>query len=263
MAMTIAPDAPLATIAGWPINIANQGQAIAKITDAAARGESFSVCTLNLDHLDKLKHESGFRRAYSMARFVTADGAPVAFLASLQGNTIERTTGADLVLPLTRAAAERRLPIYLFGTRPEVLAGASKVLASHAGDKLDIVGSSSPARDFDPEGVAAEEALDAIAASGARLCLIALGAPKQEIFAARGVARGVPCGFVSIGAALDFLVGEQVRAPVFMQKIGMEWFWRLASNPVRLTRRYARCAVVLAEIALVAPAKRAIGKASS
>ena len=263
MAMTIAPDAPLATIAGWPINIAHQRQAIADVTGAAARGESFAVFTLNLDHLDKLKRDARFQRAYAMARFITADGAPVAYLASLQGIPVERTTGADLVLPLARAAAEQSLPLYLFGTRPEVLDGASKVLASHAGGRLDIVGSSSPARDFDPEGPAADAALDAIAASGARLCYVALGAPKQEIFAARGVARGIPCGFVCIGAGLDFLVGEQVRAPMFMQKIGMEWFWRLASNPTRMAGRYARCALVLAEIGLVAPAKRAIGKVFS
>lgn len=260
MATMTAPKTPLATIAGWPINIANQVQAIAEITDAAAHGESFSVCTLNLDHLDKLKREARLQHAYSMARFVTADGAPVALLASLQGTPVERTTGADLVVPLACAAAERGLPIYLFGTRPEVLAGASKVLAAHAGSRLEIVGSSSPARDFDPEGPEADAALDAIAASGARLCFVALGAPKQEVFSARGVTKGVRTGFVSIGAGLDFLVGEQVRAPAFMQKIGMEWFWRLASDPMRMTRRYARCAVVLAEIALVSPTKRAIGK---
>ncbi len=261
MAMTTVPEPPLAMIAGWPINIANQGQAIAAITGAAVRGESFAAFTLNLDHLDKLKREERFKRAYAMARFITADGAPVALLASLQGTRIERTTGADLVIPLAIAAAEHDLPIYLFGTRPEVLAGASKVLAGHAGPRLDIVASSSPERNFDAEGPAADAALDAIAASGARLCFVALGAPKQEIFAARAVARGVRCGFVCIGAGLDFLVGEQVRAPLIMQKIGLEWFWRLANDPLRLAQRYARCAVVLAEIALVAPAKRALGKA--
>jgi exopolysaccharide biosynthesis WecB/TagA/CpsF family protein len=263
MAMTTAHASPLATVAGWPINIANQGQAITAITDAAARGESFSVCTLNLDHLDKLKRDARFQQAYATARFVTADGAPVAFLASLQGHQIERTTGADLVIPLACAAATRGLPIYLFGTRPQVLTGASKVLASHAGRGLEIVGSASPAHNFNPEGPEADEALDAIAKSGARLCFVALGAPKQEIFAARGVARGVRCGFVSIGAGLDFLVGEQVRAPVFMRRVGLEWFWRLVSDPTRMARRYGRCAIVLAEIALVAPAKRALGRASS
>ena len=90
------------------------------------------------------------------------------------------------------------------------------------------------------------------------MCFVALGAPKQEIFAARAVARGVQVGFVCIGAALDFLVGAQVRAPAIMQTFGLEWLWRLASDPGRLAKRYALCAIVLAEIALVAPVKRLV-----
>jgi len=251
---------PLARISGRPINIANQRQAVCAIVDAAARGESFAAFTLNLDHLDKLKRDQRFREAYAAARFVTADGAPVAFLASLQGTRVERTTGADLVIPLAAAAAEQGLPVYLFGTEAHILAGAGDVLRQRAGIGLDIVGSASPERNFDPDGAAADAALDAIAASGARLCFVALGAPKQEIFAARAMARNVPVGFVCIGAGLDFLVGAQIRAPAFMQKFGMEWLWRLANDPARLAKRYARCAIVLAEIAVVAPIKRLVGK---
>lgn len=258
MRLAFTPPPTLATIGGWPINIANQGQAVSEIVEAASRGENFAVCTLNLDHLDRLKREARFRDAYAAARFITADGAPVALLASLQGTRIERTTGADLVIPLACAAAVQRLPIYLFGTQPHVLVGAADVLRQHAGTGFEIVGSSSPQRDFDPEGPAADAAMDDIAASGARLCFVALGAPKQEIFAARAVTRGGSTGFVCIGAALDFLVGAQVRAPSIMQKLGLEWFWRLASDPGRLGLRYARCALVLAEISLVAPAKRLV-----
>jgi UDP-N-acetyl-D-mannosaminuronic acid transferase (WecB/TagA/CpsF family) len=70
-------------------------------------------------------------------------------------------------------------------------------------------------------------------------------------------------GFICIGAGLDFLVGAQVRAPSLMQKYGMEWFWRLATNPRRLALRYARCAIVLAEIAIVDPLKaRVFGRSS-
>jgi exopolysaccharide biosynthesis WecB/TagA/CpsF family protein len=257
--MTAGPRT-LATIDGWPVNIANQAQAIAEIVEAAARGESFAAFTLNLDHLDKLKREPRFRTAYALARFVTADGAPVAFLASRQGTRIERTTGADLVVPLACAAAERGLPIYLFGTQPHVLDGATEFLRHRAGPGFEVVGSRSPERDFDPEGAAADAAIDEIAASEARLCFVALGAPKQEIFAARAVARGARTGFVCIGAGLDFLVGAQVRAPAIMQTLGLEWLWRLASDPRRLVQRYMRCAIVLGEIAIVAPTKRRIGR---
>jgi exopolysaccharide biosynthesis WecB/TagA/CpsF family protein len=261
--VTIETFPPLATIDGWPINIADERQVIYAIVGAAGRWESFAVFTLNLDHLDKLRRHPKFRDAYAQARFITADGAPVALLASRQNERIKRTAGADLVVPLARSAAQHRLPVYLFGTSPEVLSGASSYLKQVTGNGLDIVGGTSPERDFDPEGSAADAALDRIAESGARLCFVALGAPKQEIFAARAVARGVEVGFICIGAGLDFLVGAQVRAPSLMQKYGMEWFWRLATNPRRLALRYARCAIVLAEIAIVDPLKaRVFGRSS-
>lgn len=245
----------LATIDGWPVNLASEAEAVQHIAGAAERSEPFSAVTLNLDHLVKLRREPRFRHAYRNARFVTADGAPVARLARLQDPSIERTTGADLVVPLAEAAARRRIPVYLFGSSAGVLARAGRDLVQRTDFALDIAGSAAPAHGFDPEGPEADAALAAIAASGARLCFVALGAPKQEIFAARAVERGIPCGFVCIGAALDFLAGEQIRAPKAMQNNGMEWLWRLLTNPRRLAGRYARCALVLADVAVLAPLK--------
>ncbi len=254
LCLTSATEHPLAAVDGWPVNVAAQAEAIDKITSAALRGESFAVFTLNLDHLVKLRSNALFRKAYMHARFVTADGEPVARLARRQHSRIERTTGADLVVPLARAAAEKKLPVYLYGTSPQVIAGSAADLAERCNGKLDIVGSGAPAMGFDPEGPEADAAIDRIAASGARLCFVALGAPKQEIFAARAVARGVKTGFVCIGAALDFIAGEQSRAPAFMQKHGLEWLWRLASSPRRLGWRYMSCALLLADILIFGPA---------
>ncbi len=245
----------LATIDGWPITIANQRQAVDAIAGAARKGESFAAFTLNLDHLVKLRHEPRFRHAYRSARFITADGAPVARLASMQGARIERTTGADLVVPLAEEAARQSIPVYLFGSSAEVLARAGRDLAGRTDFNLDIAGTFAPEQGFDPEGPESDAALDRIAASGARLCFVALGAPKQEVFAARAVEKGVRVGFVCIGAALDFLAGAQLRAPATMQNNGMEWLWRLFTNPRRLAGRYARCALVLADLVFLAPLK--------
>lgn len=251
---------PIATVDGWPVNVADLGEAVTAIVQSAKRCESFSVFTLNLDHLDKLRRSSRFREAYAKARYITADGAPVAFLAARQGARVQRTPGSDLIAPLALAAAQRAVPIYLYGTTADVLASAGAHLAKLAGPDLRIAGAESPPHGFDPEGAEADAALDRIAASGAGLCLVALGAPKQELFAARAVERDIKVGFVCIGAGLDFLAGTQTRAPGFMQRYGMEWFWRLATNPRRLAIRYARCALVLAEIILLAPMKERLGK---
>jgi exopolysaccharide biosynthesis WecB/TagA/CpsF family protein len=242
----------LAAVDGWPINIANQAEALEAIIDAAHGGEGFALFTLNVDHLVKLRSDATFRRAYREATFVTADGEPVARLARRTEPRIERTTGADLVLPLAEACADAGLPVYLFGTAPDVLARAGARLMQNTGSRLEIAGTLSPAYGFDPESAEADRAIDRIAASGAKVCFVALGAPKQELFAARAKARGIKAGFICIGAGLDFLAGDQVRAPLALQRAGLEWLWRLGSNPRRLALRYAQCGRLLAELTLAA-----------
>ncbi len=250
------PLTPLATVDGWAINLPDQTAAIAAVVSAAKAAQSFTVFTLNLDHLVKLRTSDAFRQAYGAATFVTADGEPVARLARRDDRRIVRTTGADLMLPLAEACAEADLPVFLFGTSPAVLGRAGDRLVQNTGGRLEIAGTLSPPHGFDPEGPEADAAISRIRQSGARVCFVALGAPKQEIFAARAQAQGVEAGFVCIGAALDFLAGEQIRAPHAFQKMGLEWLWRLGSNPRRLAQRYAQCAILLAELTLGVPAGR-------
>lgn len=256
--MRTKPISIRAIVDGWPINIPDQPTAIQSILDAVTRGESFSVFTLNLDHLVKLRSSEGFRRAYRSATFVTADGAPVARFARRTDPSIVRTTGADLVLPLATACASAGVPVFLFGSTPQSLGRAGERLVDNTHGLLEICGTLSPSANFDPEGAEADDALDRIAASGAKICLVALGAPKQELFAARAQARDIKAGFVCIGAGLDFLAGEQVRAPRAFQRAGLEWLWRFGSNPRRLATRYAQCALLLARLTLFGSSGRAV-----
>lgn len=251
----------LASIDGWSITVPTLEAAVAAIAMQAQEGRSFTAFTLNLDHLVKLRRDAQFRDAYHTASLVTADGAPIVWLSRLQGAEVSRATGADLVVPLMAEAARRHLPVYMFGTTGAVLAKVGQQLVERTNGALDIVGTDAPAHGFDPIGPEADAAIQRIAASGARIALIALGAPKQEIFAARAQAQGVQCGFVCIGAALDFLVGAQMRAPRIMQTTGTEWLWRLATNPRRLAARYARCAMVLADLAVVKPLRHRLASA--
>ena len=248
--------APLAIVDGWPIHLANAQDSLETLIAAAERGEGFMFAPLNLDLLVKLRHDAAFVDAMRKARFVIADGAPVAVLARRQNPRIERTTGADLVLPLVEACAARGLPIYLLGSTPEVLDTVSRRLVEHCGGRLRIVGTGSPMLAADARGPAADAAIAAIKESGARLCFLAFGAPKQEILAARALDQGARTGFVCVGAGLDFIAGAQLRAPWLMRNFGMEWLWRLVTNPRRLARRYALCARLLGEIALIEPARR-------
>lgn len=246
-------NAVLAEVDGWSITSPTLPAAVAEIAARAEKAEPFTVFTLNLDHIVKLRRDPALRAAYETASLITADGEPIAWLSRQQGAAITRTTGADLVIPLIEEAAKRHIPIYLFGSSGVALAKASRAFLDRTSGLLDIAGTDAPPDGFDPAGKEADAAIARIAASGARLAFIALGAPKQEIFAARAKAQGVTCGFICIGAAIDFIAGEQLRAPLFMQRSGTEWLWRLATNPRRLAARYAGCAIVLAELVLIKP----------
>ncbi len=249
---------PIAKIGGVGLNLASLDQAVTQIcTDAISRRGS-CVFTLNLDHLVKLKSDPDFARAYKSASYVSADGAPVVFLARRQGAKLERTAGADMIVPLCAEAARRSLPVYFFGSTGPALKGAADDLARRF-PALEIAGMEAPPFGFKPRSRVADEAAERIAASGARICMVALGAPKQEIFAAGAFKAFPEISYLGIGAALDFLSGHQSRAPEFMQKTGTEWIWRLMGNPRRMAGRYGKCALVLADMTLVEPLRQKLG----
>ncbi len=242
-----------AIVDGQTITCPDMDSAVRAIIAKSKSGNGFTVFTLNLDHLVKLRRSADFREAYANAAVVTADGAPVAWLARFQDTTVQRTTGADLLEPLAQAAAEARLPVFLFGTSADVMARAGRELAGRTEDLLDIAGTMAPSAAFDPKGPEADQAIARIKSSAAKLVFVALGAPKQEIFAERARAAGLNCGFVCVGAALDFLAGTQIRAPQAMRNSGTEWLWRLASNPKCFVRRYAECAGLMLDLVVLAP----------
>lgn len=211
----------------------------------------FSLATLNLDHAVKLKRDPAFRAAYLAQSHVVADGNPIVWLCGLAGNRVELIPGSELVDPLTALAAKHGVGVALFGsTEGSLDLAADRMEARYPG--LRVVSKIAPPMGFDPMGDAAAEMLGQIRDSGAGLCFLALGAPKQEILAVRAAELVPNCGFASIGASLDFIAGHQVRAPKWVQKIAMEWFWRMMGNPKRLAARYAACFAILPELGVSA-----------
>jgi exopolysaccharide biosynthesis WecB/TagA/CpsF family protein len=217
--------------------------AVSSIVAAAQRDESFHVCTLNLDHVRHLNANDDFRESYRRARFVTADGFPIVVLGRLAKARIRRTTGADLVEPVCDAASRHGLPVFLLGSNPDTLKETTRRLCERYRG-LEIAGQHSPGPGFDPFSSEADEAIERLRASGAPLCCLALGSPKQEIFADRCLDK-VGSGLLCVGAALDFIAGTQVRAPRLAQRIWLEWLWRMSRNPRRFAPRYARCVAAL------------------
>src|SRR5882757_447914 len=224
---------PNLTVDGVSINVLSLPEAVDSIVSAAQHGDNFSVCTLNLDHVVQLQQRADFRAAYRRARFVTADGFPIVVLSRLLGTRIERTTGADLIEPVCEEARKKGLSIFLLGANDRTL----KMTAKRLSDRftgLQIAGCLAPGSGFDPYSGEADAAIERIRESGARLCFVALGAPRQELFAARCLDELNGTGMLCIGAALDFIAGTQTRAPSLARKTGLEWAWRILREPRRL-----------------------------
>ncbi|MCX7559221.1 WecB/TagA/CpsF family glycosyltransferase [Sulfitobacter sp. F26204] len=226
------------------VNTATRDALFRTVEERITNGSGFALATLNLDHLTKLPVDPAFLSAYRAHDLVVADGRPVVWLARLAGAKIDLMPGSDMIVPLCEICAALSAPIALVGSSDAALEGAAKALCARV-PGLVVSYSHAPPYGFDPAGRDADRIFASLTASGAALCFIALGAPKQEVFAARGRSQSPGLGFVSIGAGLDFLSGHQVRAPKVMRMLALEWMWRALQSPKRMFPRYARCFAIL------------------
>lgn len=237
------------------INVPTRKALFRTIRARLGSGKGFALATLNLDHLVKLARDPAFLTAYRAHDLVVADGRPVTWLSQMAKKPVELMPGSDLIIPLCELCVDMDVPIAFVGSSNSALTGAAHALKRRV-PGLKVIYSHAPSYGFDPEGSAADKIFDALNKSGAGLCFIALGAPKQEIFAARGRERAPNVGFASIGAGLDFLSGHQVRAPLIMRKLALEWLWRAASSPMRMVPRYAKCFGILPSLCVNALRQR-------
>lgn len=226
------------------INVPNWESLRDQVGSRFESGQGFALATINLDHLVKLRSSDTFRQAYAQQDLVTADGHPIVWMSKLAGKPVDLVPGSDAILPVCRVAVEKGVALALVGSTEESLRASAEYLQREV-PGLKVVCTIAPPFGFDPEGDTAREIFHQIDSSGARLCLIALGAPKQELFAAAGRHFAPSVGFMSIGAGLDFFSGTQKRAPALVRRFALEWLWRAVSDPVRLGPRYLKCIAVL------------------
>lgn len=218
--------------------------------------EGFSVATINLDHVVKLNRDRAFRAAYAAHTHVTADGNPIVWISHLAGQkNVALVPGSEVIDPVARLAVEKSVPVAFFGATDVSLESAADAMRRQV-PGINIVLTLAPPMGFDPTGAAADAAIETIKESGARLVFLALGAPKQEVFAARAQSNLPETGFLSIGAGLDFISGAQTRAPKWVRAIAAEWLWRMLLSPRRLAARYGACIVMLPSLVLRALAAR-------
>lgn len=226
------------------INIKSHAQLMQELRSKLKARCGFSLATVNLDHLVKISTDDDFARAYQRQDFVVADGRPITWLSRLSGDPVDLLPGSDLVRPVCQLAADMGVRVGLVGSHSKALADARSVLTTEF-PGLDIALCIPPSQQFSPLGKEARTILKTLDEEGIQICFLALGAPKQEVFAIEGRKLAPSVGFVSVGAGLDFLGGHQVRAPMWMRKIAMEWLWRAMSSPRRLIPRYLKCFAIL------------------
>jgi exopolysaccharide biosynthesis WecB/TagA/CpsF family protein len=154
----------------------------------------------------------------------------------LRGITMHLVTGSDLVIPLCRAAAREQFSVFLFGATFRTAAECARRLTSSI-DGLCIAGIYSPPVGFEQDARESELAASVIETAAPDIVLVALGVPKQEIWAQKHMSR-LKIQAICVGASLDFLAGAQRRAPPVFRRSGFEWLWRVFTEPRRLGMRY-------------------------
>ena len=194
------------------------------------------VCVANVHMLVEARLRWEFREVLDSALLVTPDGMPLVWMLRRNGwPGQERVAGMDLLPAICDRAADVGVPVFFLGATDEVLESMRDRLA-HEVPGLKVAGMHAPP--FRPLTDSEDHDLvDRINRSGARLLLVALGCPKQEqwMYDHRNRIRPI---MVGLGAAFGVYAGMQRRAPVAMQRSGLEWLFRLAQEPKRLWKRY-------------------------
>jgi len=208
------------------------------------------VVTPNVDHTVMLKENRRLREVYQDAALVLADGFPVVLAARLLGKPLPgRVAGSDLVPTLCEEAhrQQRKLRLFLLGAMPGV-GQRARANIERRWPPVEVAGVYSPPLGFEQCDEENAKILEMVRATHPDVLVVGLGAPKQEFWVhahRREIAAPVA---LCVGATIDFLAGEKRRAPRWMQKCGLEWLHRVAGEPKRLARRYARDAWIFPQL---------------
>ncbi|HEV2472839.1 MAG TPA: WecB/TagA/CpsF family glycosyltransferase [Chthonomonadales bacterium] len=193
------------------------------------------VVTVNTEFVMEAQRNSAFREAINAAALVVADGVGIVWATRLRGTPVpERITGTDTVMDVAKRCARSGYRLYLLGAAPGVAELAAERLQAIA-PGLEIAGTyaGSPAPE-EEDGI-----VERLNAARADVLCVAYGAPAQELWIRRNLERLPVAVAMGVGGAFDFLSGRQRRAPRIMQRLGLEWLYRLYREPWRWRRMLA------------------------
>ncbi|MEL7361722.1 MAG: WecB/TagA/CpsF family glycosyltransferase [Bacteroidota bacterium] len=233
------PGVPARYVLGTRVDGTTYEQATQIVLDWATHGEARYLCTSGAHGLVEATDNPAFQAILNGADLNVPDGiAAVWGLRGLGVQIQDRVYGPDLMLYLCQAAARAGVPVGLYGSSQDRLDALCEQLPRKAPGLKIVSAISPPYRTLTPEEDAAFA--EEITASGARIVFVGLGCPKQETWCAKQSPH-IPAVLVAVGAAFDFHAGKLDQAPSRLQTMGLEWAYRLAKEPRRLWKRYAKC----------------------
>lgn len=230
-----------------PVSQMNQADTIQEIISMIRnplKDRARFVATVNVDFVTNAVPLMGFRKNLELwdylkkADLVTADGMPIVLLSKMKGGGLrDRVTGADMVPALAKRFAEEGMSMYVLGGEEPALTEALDRLRKE-NPSLRVAGTDSSLVDLDNE-LSNQAIVKRVNESGADCLFVALGNPKQELWMGRNASRLKVPVMIGIGGTFNFIAGKVRRAPLWMQRTGLEWIYRILQEPHRLWRRYA------------------------
>jgi len=223
---------------GMSIDPVTEAQAVGHVIDALAEGRGGVVVTPNLDHLRQYAAEPEVRDLYSRAHLVLADGMPIVWACRLAGTPLpERVAGSDLIWSLSAACARAGRSVFLLGGNPGAADDAARVLAERF-PGLRVAGTLCPPMGFDADPAGMDAVRRALAESAPDVVFVGVSFPRSGRVS-HDLHRDLPgAWFLGLGVSFSFVSGEIQRAPGLVQRLGLEWVFRLIQEPRRLFARY-------------------------
>lgn len=229
---------PIVEIRGMPIHAINMRQCIDHILNCLARGHGGWVVTPNLDILRRYVTSDAFRALVASATLNVADGMPLVWASRARGTPLpERLNGTDLMCCLTEAAACRGHSVYLLGGSPGTAESATESLCEKYPD-LEVAGCHCPPFGFERDVSETARIEKKLIAAQPDIVFVGLGSPKQDVLINSLRARLPNTWWIGVGVSFSFVSGDLPRAPIWAQRSGLEWLYRLCADPRRLAKRY-------------------------
>jgi N-acetylglucosaminyldiphosphoundecaprenol N-acetyl-beta-D-mannosaminyltransferase len=228
------PSATRVQLFGCWVDNLSMDETLARVESFIQLGTPHQHVVVNVDKIVKAQHDPGLRDIINQCALVNADGMPVVWASRLLGKPLkERVAGVDLFDALMVRAAHKGWKVYLLGAKQDVVQDVKHIYQQRL-PGIEIVGCRDGYWPHDEDAAVAAE----IGASGADLLFVAVSSPRKEHFlGAHQATMRVPFA-MGVGGTFDVASGRVKRAPVWMQRSGLEWFYRFLQEPRRMFRRY-------------------------